>query len=138
MRGFCIKSRLRLWQQRRRKKQQEQLEIDNAIYYSFERQSFFRGVQRLLVPLKPCWQTDCDFLELYREQCYLRGVEVHYTVSLCNRDEARCDDCYLKKESEQMKEQEEQMMQQAMLTESDNAKWIVRSKLLRVLDDSHV
>lgn len=133
---FGIKPRLRLWQQRRRKKQREQNEIDNEYSYALRRQWYSHGDLSLIIPLKPCGQSDCDCLREYREQCYLRGVEVRYTVNLCSKDEVRCDDCYLKQESEQMKAQEEQMMQQAMQTEPDNAKWIVRSQLLKVLDDS--
>lgn len=134
---FDIRPRLRLWRQRRRKRQREQDEIDNALSYAYEKLWFFRGYQTVIIPMKPCWSSGCSSLAEYREQCNLRGVEVNYKLNLCSTESAKCNDCYLKQGAEKMKAQEEQMMQQAMLTEPDNAKWIVRSKLLRGVDDSH-
>ena len=130
-RGFDIRPRLRLWRQRRRKR--KLLRQKEAYVDSYRMYRYILGSIRLdwVVPSVHCRQSRCSFLELYREQQWKRGFEVHYWTTVDKiTSRPLCKQCEFRAEALRMKEQEGWMMQQEEQIEPDTAKWRVLQRLL--------
>lgn len=136
-RGFDIRSILRLLRQRRRKRKlQRELEAYQHTYGLY-RLSHKPPQQDLIIPYWHCGNTQCEFLGLYQEQQWLRGVAVRYTTVADNTKQPDCSNCVLREEALKMREQVEQMMQQEMLIEPYTARMRVLLRLfLNVRDCS--
>lgn len=126
---FDIRLRLRLWRQRRRKKRIQQQSASYGELYSHYRRVCGEKNLDVLIPSWRCWKEQCAHLRLFREQEWLRGVEVHCIVPTENIASPQCSMCNLRQEAERMKGQEERMMQQEERSEPDNARWRVLLRL---------